>query len=498
MNMKWILLKGFRYYSMAKERQNKYVSNFYLNIAGFGAFFYWFGNYIKTYYATYYFTNILMLSPLVYTTITSINSVINFFWAPVMGAAVDSGKQGRLGKYRKWMLIGPNLHSLFYILSFLPIIKNEKILVPYLIVTWVCSGLCMPMILMPYYALHAKIANSPNQRTQFVARRNFFVNVAQLVYAAVSAPMIAYFAKVGGSQLWGYEGFIIVSCVLSAIFWFLEFKMIGNVEKQLLEDYPELAAKEAEAAAQGKKVKGPSIGDFFKNVFTNLPFAMVAIQQFQFGFGTGIRNMLYVYYFTEILKNPELYNVYIFLNSWMGIAATLSLPLIAKKLENTQIAFWAFVLEIIACVGSKFTLISAPWLALGLAMVYRYCSIIVGSINASMFQDTAIYAEWKNGTDTMATVIGASQVVGTISSLISSSLYSVVLIGTGYKAGEPITEQVQNGIINGITMIPLIACVAAAIAAKLNPLTNEKLIQYKKEIDERKGKLADTVPEGEA
>ena len=70
--------------------------------------------------------------------------------------------------------------------------------------------------------------------------------------------------------------------------------------------------------------------------------------------------------------------------------------------------------------------------------------------------------------------------------------------GTGYKAGEPITEQVQNGIINGITMIPLIACVAAAIAAKLNPLTNEKLIQYKKEIDERKGKLADTVPEGEA
>ena len=37
---------------MAKERINKYVPNWYYQLAGFGALAYWFGMYVKTYYGT--------------------------------------------------------------------------------------------------------------------------------------------------------------------------------------------------------------------------------------------------------------------------------------------------------------------------------------------------------------------------------------------------------------------------------------------------------------
>ena len=473
---------------MEKKQENKYVSNLYMKIAGFGALAYWFGIYIKTYYGAYYITDILCLSPAIYSLITSITSICGFFVAPAIGAIVDCGKQGRWGKYRKWLIIGPCCYSFFYILSFLPIFSNAALLSVFLVVTWTCTTLCEQMILMPYYALHAQISNSPNQRTQFVSKRNFFVNVASLIYSVTNTAIIAFFAKVGGSPLWGYSGFVIFAGILNVILFYCEFKMIGNAEEQMLMDFPALGVKEKDVNAEGGRVKGPSVKDFFKNILTNLPFALVAVQQFQFGFATGLRNMFYVYYFNAVINNPSLYSVYIFLNSWMGIAATLTLPVWARKYENTQIAFAAFAVETITCVGMRFTLMSSPWTALVLAMLFRYCSIIVGSINASMFQDTAVYAEWKNGTDTMATIIGGSQVVGTIGSLITSALFSIILIGSGYKAGESITPSVSAGIINALTIYPMLSAMIAAVCAKLNPLTNAKLVQYKTEIDNRKDK----------
>lgn len=469
---------------MENKRINKYVSNTYMKFAGFGALAYWFGNYIKTYYGAFFITDVLLLSPAVYSLITAINSVMSFFIAPVIGGIVDSGKQGKWGKYRKFLIIGPVAHSLFFTLSYLPVTDNSTLLTIWLICFWVLTQISGQLIIMPYYALHAKIAETPNQRTQFVAKRNFFVNVASLLYSVSYAAIIGFFTNIGGSQQWGYAGFVILSSILSALLFFLEFKAIGPVEEQIMLDYSEPEIDKSNAN------KGPTIKDFIVNIATNLPFALVSVQQFAFGFCASIRNMFYVYYYNYILMNPSLYSVYVFLNSWMGIAATLTLPYIAKKLENTQIAFYSFIIEFVMGIAMKFTLLSAPWVALVLSMVFRYCSIIVGSINASMFQDTAVYAEWKNGADTMATIIGGSQIIGTISGLITSALYGVILIGTGYVAGQPITTEVSSGIINALAIYPAIVALVAAICAKLNPLTNEKLMQYKTEIDERKGKIS--------
>lgn len=477
---------------MAKERINKYVPNWYYQLAGFGALAYWFGMYVKTYYGTLYVTNVLGASPLVYTTIMSISSIANFIVAPTIGGIVDSGRMGKFGKYRKWLLIGPILYSIFYALSFWPVTSNQAILTPYLVVTWTLTLICGPMILMPYYSLHAKIAETPNQRAFFVARRNLFVNIGSVLFSLTNVGIIAFFADKFGGQVWGYAIFVLIACVLNIVFFVAEFLAIGNVEQKLLDEYPELAAAEAEAAKGNKKAaKGPSLGDFVKNIFTNLPFAMVSFQQFQFGFCASIRSMFYGYYYTAVLNDPKLYSVYQFLNSWMGILATLTLPIVIKKMENTGFAFMAFVIEVVCAVVMKFTLLTAPWVALVFSMIFQLCSIWIGSINAAMFQDTAIYAEWKNGADTMATVVGASQVIGTISQLITSSLYSVILISTGYKAGEPVTDSVANGIVNALTIYPAVVAAIAAVCAKLNPLTNAKLTQYKKELDERKGKVAE-------
>lgn len=455
-----------------------------MKFAGFGALAYWFGMYIKTYYGSYFITNVLMLSPAVYSLIMSVNSVFSFVLAPTLGAFIDSGKQGKWGKYRKFLIYGPILYSICYAATYLPISSNATFLTAWIVIFWSLTTVAGQMILLPYYALHAAIANSPNQRTQFVAKRNFFVNCGSVLFSLTNAAIIGFFTKISGSELWGYSGFVIVAAILNILFFVAEFKAIGPVEAQIALEFPETEK------AKGEKAKGPSIKDFFVNIATNLPFALVSIQQLEFGFGASMRSSFYAYYYNAVLVNPTLFSVYMFLNSWMGIFATLALPYIAKKLENTQIAFYAFCIQVVCGIVMKLTLLSSPWIALAFSMLFQFTSIIVGSINASMFQDTAVYAEWKNGADTMATIIGGSQVVGTLASLIVSALYGVILISTGYVAGEPVNDAVANGIVNGIAVYPAIMAAIAAVAAKFNPLTNEKLIQYKKEIDERKGRIA--------
>ena len=82
----------------------------------------------------------------------------------------------------------------------------------------------------------------------------------------------------------------------------------------------------------------------------------------------------------------------------------------------------------------------------------------------------------------MGSIIGASQIVGAISTLICPSIIAAILTGSGYTAGQTVSSSTATALVNAICYIPMVICAVAAAAAFLNPLNNKKLLQYQQEI----------------
>lgn len=464
-----------------KDTLQPLVSKKYMAFAGLGATAFWWMMLLRAYFGSFFITDVLMLPASVYALAGTVQSLMGFFVAPVVGMIVDNGKQGKLGKYRKWLLIGPALYSAFYILCFLPVSTNVAVMTVYITIVWALTQATYSTVITPYYALHAAIARTPGERTGYVSKRNFWVNVGKLIYSACYLSVIGFFASVFGGQVWGYTCTAILISVLNVLMFFCEFMAIGNAEAKLIAEN----GGEETPAVKAKK-KGPNILDLFKNIATNLPFGLVCINQFGFSFCASIRSTIYVYYYNSVIGNPEMYALHLSLAGIMGILATLALPQLAKFLENKQIAAYSFSLQVIFAIGMWFFMLSSPVVSLVFSMAFEFCSIVNGSIVASMFQDTAVYAEWKTGVNTMGSIIGSSQVVGTLAGLICPSLIAVILNSSGYVAGQAVSDATARSLVNAICLVPLAICVISAAAAFLNPLNNKKLMQYQKEIAERK------------
>jgi len=456
------------------------VSKSYMTLAGIGALAFWMGSYLRNYFGAYFITDILMLPASTYAVAMTIQSLMGFFIAPTIGIIVDNGKQGRFGKYRKWLLLGPILYSICFALCFLPASSNPAVMTVYLTIIWSLTTVGRSFVIIPYYTLHATIARTPGERTGFVSKRNFWVNVGKLIYSATYLAIIGFFATHLGSDVMGYTGAAIFYAVLNVIFFTFEFFFMGNPEAKLQKQQEEPAVQKKTSAQ-----KGPSIMDIIKNIGTNAPFGLVCIDQMGFSFNATIRNTMYVYYYNSILGNAELYALHLTLASIMGILATLALPQIAKFLENKKIAAYSFTIQVFSFIGMRIFMLNTPVAAMVFAMIGEFCAITNGSIVASMFQDSAVYAEWKTGVNSMATIVGASQIVGTVAGLICPTLLAAALDGSGYVAGQTVSTEVATKLVNIMCFLPMAICAISAVAAFLNPLNNQKLNQYQQEIAQR-------------
>ncbi len=462
--------------------QKPLLSKAYMTFVGLGATAFWWMMLLRSYFGAFFITDILKLPASVYGVAGTVQSLMAFFVAPVVGFIIDNGKQGKHGKYRKWLIIAPAIYSAFYILCFLPVSTNVAFMTIYITIVWSLTQAAYSLVYTPYYTLHATVARTPAERTGFVSKRNFWVNVGKVIYSACYLSVIAFFASVFKGEVWGYTCTAILISVLNVLMFFCEFLAIGNAEAKLIAE----RGGEAETTQKVAMKKGPSVLDLFKNIGTNLPFGLTAINQFGFGFCATIRSTFYVYYYNNVIANPEMYALHLSLAGVMGILATLALPQIAKFLENRRIAAYSFSLQVLFCIGMRLFMVGAPTIGLVFSMAFEFCSIINGSITASMFQDTAVYAEWKTGVNSMGSIIGSSQIVGSIAGLICPSLIAVVLSSSGYVAGEVVSAETAAVFVNALCFIPMVICAISAAAAFLNPLSNQKLMQYQKEIAERK------------
>lgn len=458
------------------------VSNLYKTIVGFGAMAFWGTMLLRTYFGSFFITDILRLPATTYAIAGTVQSIMGFFIAPLIGGFIDNGSQGRFGKYRKWMLIAPVLHSICFTLCFLPVSHDVTIMTIYVTITWCLTTFTHSLVFTPYYTLHATIARTPAERTGYVSKRNLWVNIGKLLYSASYLSIIGYFAALFHGEVWGYTSIAVIYAVANVVLFLIEFLLIGNPEKKLIEE------RGGEPAVEEKKQvkKGPNILDIFKNISTNAPFGLVCINQFGFSFCASLRSAIYVYYYNSVISNPDMYALHLSAASVMGILATLALPQIAKVLENKQIAACSFSLQVLFTIGMRIFMLSSPLTALVFSMGFEFCSITNGSITASMFQDSAVYAEWKTGVSSMGSIIGASQVVGSISALICPSLIAVILTSTGYEAGQAVSDAAATGLVNAICLVPMAVCAISAVAAFFNPLNNKKLMQYQQEIAARK------------
>lgn len=462
--------------------QKPLISKQYRLLAGMGAMAFWWTSNLRNYFGAFFITDILLLPASTYAIAGTMQSILGFFIAPLIGAIVDNGLQGKFGKYRKWLLIGPILHSIAFVLCFLPVSTNVAVMTVYISITWCLNTITHTLVYTPYYTLHAIISRTPGERTGFVSKRNFWVNVAKLIYSNTYIVVIAFFGSLLGGEVWGYTGTAIVIAILNILMFYGEFLGIGNAEKKLLEEKGITEASTTSAAAK----KGPGVMDIIRNIGTNLPFGLVCFNQFGFGFCSSIRSAIYVYYYNNVIGNPEMYALHLTLASLMGISATLTLPHLAKRFENKKIAAYSFSSQVVFALLMRIFMLKQPIVGLVFSMCFEFCSITNGSIVASMFQDTAVYAEWKTGVNSMGSVIGSSQIVGRIAGLITPAIIAAVLSASGYTPGEAVSETAAATFVNAICYLPMVVCAISATAAFLNPLTNKKLMQYQQEIAARK------------
>ena len=433
-------------------------------------------------YISYFYTNILGISPFMAGLVFMVARLVDAFTDPLMGIIVDHTNT-RFGRYRPWITAGaPFLGIMFVLLFTAPNLSpNGKIV--YAFVTYIIYSLAWTMVQIPQLALPAKLTNDLAVRTRIQAIFQAFGSVASLIVSAWALPILNMLGGQDNAAAW--FKFTVIFGTIAAIIFILSALSVKDVDV-----YDPDAQKEIK--------QHRSLSETFSVIFKNRALGMVLIAYGTDMFAMTISNSLRMYFFKYNMNGRTDLITYVgYASTIAGFSLVVFVQPIAKKLGKR--------LAIIICEALAIVL-TLPLFITGITGAYQMSMVMFTYLTIAFTQsfnnmlsraavlDSANYAQVKLGVNGTALVNSTFTFVNKCCQAFSMLFSGAILSATGYN--KDLAQQspaTLRAILLLITVLPILGYIASLISMYFYPMTRKGEIKMQEELDALGDKAAKDV-----
>ncbi len=403
-------------------------------------------------------------------TVLMVTSIFDIVWVPTAGIILEKSSM-RWGRYRSWLLIGPPLAAMFFVLQF------SKIGDPTINAILVSLGFIISHLIWNiFYAGHIAMNNSMTtvreDRISMASNRGMFNALGSIAFSMIGAKSIQVLG--GGNQALGCT----LTVVASGIIMILCYWTLFSITKEY--------AYHPKANAQAEARDKMGIGEMLKQIVVNPPLIGLMLAELGRYLGRFIIFGMAFYYFKYVIANLAVIAIFFTgLNVVCFFGAMATAPL-AKKFGERNTYILSLSLFIIGLL--LVWLIPMNHVTFMIVMFVAYLGYgMPDALGVAMYSATVDYGEWRTGKNARGFIMSLISFPIKTAIFVRSVVITGVLVSAGYVADMAATPELIQGIKNGIALVPaLFIGVGLLIIIMLYRITPEKLKDMQQEIAARK------------
>ena len=434
-------------------------------------------------YLLFFYTDVFGINAAAVGTMFLVTKTWDSFFDPFVGVYSDRVKT-RWGKFRPFLLWGALPFAIIGVLTFYTPDFGSAGKLVYAYITYSIMMMVYSLINVPYASLLGVMSSDGKERTTLASYRMVFAFGGSLVALWLIEPLVKYFGDgtLTSSHGWFYT-IMVFGVITTLLFWGCfagtkeRVKPIKEEKSTIKEDINDLLANKPWWILLGAGIATlifNTIRDggaifYFKYFLEKTDTETFSL----FGMGTGMS------YLTVYLVLGQAANI---------IGVVLATPL-ANKIGKKTTFFSAMLVAAILSVAFYFLGKNQVITILIFQFFISICAGCIFPLLWSMYADTADYSEWKQGRRATGLVFSASSMSQKLGWGLGGAATGWLLAYFGFKANVEQSEFAQSGIRLMLSILPATGAIISMLFISIYPLSEEKLKNISKELDDRRVNL---------
>lgn len=429
-------------------------------------------------YVLYYYQDILGVSAIAMGIILMIARVFDAFNDPIMGIIVAKTKT-KWGKFRPWLMIGTLSNAVvLYLMFAVPPTLDGSGLVAYAAVTYILWGVTYTMMDIPYWSMIPAFTEGGKERENLSTLARSCAGVGSALITIVTMIFVPMLGN--GSERVGFKWFALIIAVLFIVF--IAITCMNIKEKSTVD------------------LESPTVGEMFKALFRNDQAVAVVASIVLINCSLYITSNLLIYFFKYDIAGENWNANYVLFNTFGGGIQIISMmvlyPLIRKFINAMQVFYLSFGMAICGyavLLLMMFTNATNIYILLipGFFIFVAFGFMTV--LTTVFLANTVDYGELKNNRRDESVIFSMQTFVVKLASGVAAFVASICL------SLSHISDDTSNAVVEAatganvavlrmtMTILPIIGLlIALFIFAKKYILTDEKLVEINKELQNRK------------
>ena len=426
----------------------------------------------------FFYTNVYGLKPAVAAVMFLVVRLVDVLWDPIVGTLVDKSNP-RWGKYRSWLILGGIPLVGLAILCFWSRFNGSVI---YAYITYVAMSMCYTLVNVPYGALNSSLTRDTDEITILTSTRMFMANLGGLVVKSLPMVIAIFAPKVLNPESGKMEA--VYNTPESASAWFVTMTIFALAGLVLLIFC--FSQTKERVVMDEKESANVKVSDLWMEFVRNKPLRVLAFFFITAFAMMSVSNAADSYFMTSTIHaNAFMTTVFMFMPL---------VPAIKKKIGKKGM-FYLFLGTAIVGMLLMYIFVSIPalksqfWL-LCVAQFIKSTGIITATgYMWALVPEVVSYGEYTSGRRIAGIVNALTGIFFKAGMALGGVVPGLVLAWVGYNASNvEQTPLAQQGILWLVCVIPAILLLLAMFIISKYELSDEKMDEINKAIEERSNK----------
>lgn len=398
--------------------------------------------------------------------VTLVTGIFDVLWVPTSGVILEKSNL-KWGKYRSWLLVGPPIAVIFFLLQFAKI-GTANLNAFLIIVGFLISHLVWNIAYTAHLAMNSSMTLVREERVAMASYRGMGNAIGAIAFSLLITPYLRLATAASQFTLIALIGGLVM--LSSYYLYFL-----------ITKDY---AFHGTEKPSEAKEKL--SIGEMLKQIIVNPPLLGLLLGDLGRYIGRFVIFGMAYYYLIYVVGNLGLITILMTgLNVALFAGALISRP-IANKIGERN----TYILSMVIFILGLMAIYLFPMTPTAFLVVIYIAYLGYGmpdGVGVAMYSNTVEYGEWKTGKNARGFIMSLFSFPIKMAILLRGLIITAVLAAGSYVAGMEGTPELINALKNGFTLIPAVFLFLSLLCILfLYRITPESLKDMQAEIAARK------------
>lgn len=411
-------------------------------------------------FLTFYYTDVVGLSPAAVGSMFLIVRVFDAVTDPLMGSLADRTKT-KWGSYRPYLLWLALPFALCSVLAFTsPEWLTEEGKLYYAFITYTLLMVMYTAINIPYSALGGVLTADASERVSVQSYRFVFAMGGGLLVTSFMLPLVSYLGQ--GDDALGYQRAMLVMSAVGMVLFVLCF---GGTKERIS------VTQETPAPIKAQ----------LTSIWQNDQCRVLCLVAVVLLTGMVLRNTLALYYVKYVLQRPDDATLFVtagMIGSIIGCA--LANP-VTKRVSKIKAYTFLQIASAAICIINYFIPSQAWLLAISLHFMWGLLLQMATPLLWSKIADVVDYGEMKTGLRMTGLTYSTVVFFIKVGLALGGALAGWLLATMGYQA-DSYDAVVANGIVAVFCLGPAIASICVAIIMRWYTLDEHKVASIQQKL----------------